>query len=514
VQLAATRALGRIGDKSAVETLSTFISNPLERVTEHAAIYALIELNDFSGTVPGLTSSSQEVQSRTLWALNGMKDFSLNANLVLGLLSSASDRLVDTIVSICKMHPDWAEEIAEVFHQQRTENRFTEPYMKASRQLATHFLYNENMRVFVGSLLETNDWAESAEIFRIISNSPQKVEHHPSWSPYLESALRSGHTQTLSLALDALAKINGDEFDSLLRNIAANTDRPNLIRIKAMNAIPEATGPLNSAAFTMLKELLSSTSRSSQRIEAANLLSNAKLTAKQRLEVVALIRSAGPLELPLLIDVFTKTRDSATGFALVDALESSMSTNALSASELQRLLASYPTEVLDHAKPLVKQLFAQEEEKETSLSTLVPELETGIAPAGRQVFLSGKGACITCHKIGEDGREVGPDLSQIGQLRTKRDLLESILFPSTSLARDFEPYQIETADGQTHLGVIHRETSETLFLLDASATSKAIPRSSIQSILPGPVSLMPQGLDQTMTKQELLDLVAYMDSLE
>jgi putative heme-binding domain-containing protein len=142
------------------------------------------------------------------------------------------------------------------------------------------------------------------------------------------------------------------------------------------------------------------------------------------------------------------------------------------------------------------------------------ELERGNPRAGRKVFLSGKGACITCHKIGEDGREVGPDLSRIGQIRTKGDLLESILFPSTSLARDFEPYQIETRDGETHLGVIQRETTDTVFLLDATAMVKPIPRSSINLIRPGAVSLMPQGLDQTMTEEELIDLVAYLDSLE
>ena len=525
VQLVAARALGRIGDNSAIEALLAFISKPQDRVTEHSAIYALIELNDYAGTLVGLNSRSSKVQGRSLWALNGMEDSSLNVTQVLGLLGSASDDLVKIVISICKMHPDWAEEMAEVFHQRLTENRFTEQYMTAARQLAVYFLNNNLMQAFVGRLLETNDWAESVEVFKIISESPTKIDLHPSWKSDFESALWSGHIQTMSVALDALAKIDTDTFDHQLRKIADHTGRPSLIRIKALNAISDATGPLNASAFTMLIELLSPASNSDQRLalankltdtklEAANLLSNSKLTAKQRLEVLELIKNASPLELPLLVDLFKQTRDSATGIALVEALESSVSTHALSPSELQRMLARYPPEVLNRGKPLVKQLFKQADEREARLVEVGLELETGDPIRGREVFMSGKGACITCHQIGTDGNEVGPNLSKLGQIRTKQDLLESILFPSVSLARDFEPYVVETTDGQSLLGVVQRETADTVFLLDATAVAKPIPRSSIKTIQPGVISLMPQGLDQTMSKKELIDLIAYLDSLE
>ena len=121
------------------------------------------------------------------------------------------------------------------------------------------------------------------------------------------------------------------------------------------------------------------------------------------------------------------------------------------------------------------------------------------------------------HHLPQDWRErswSGARLKQDWSDPTKKDLLESILYPGITLSRDFEPYQIQTVDGQTLLGVIQRETADTLFLLDATAIAKPIPRSSIKTIQPGAVSLMPQGLDQTMTKKELIDLVAYLDTLE
>ncbi|MCZ6674471.1 MAG: sulfatase-like hydrolase/transferase, partial [Verrucomicrobia bacterium] len=514
VQMAAARALGRIGDDSAVPALLEFISRPMDRVSEHAAIYALIEINNFAGTVRGLKSNSAEVQKRTLWALDGMRDSSLKANQVLALLTSASDALVTSVVSICKLNPDWAEEIVSAFHHWRNESKLTKQRLIAVNQLAPYYLKNENMRVFVGKFFEGNDWTETARAFHFISSSPQTVDLHENWTSDIKQALGSGHTEKMSLVLDALANIDTDHFDKQLRKIGDDTNRPALIRIKALGAISKATGPMSPAAFTLLEQLLDPASRSLQRMEAANILSSAALTTKQQLDVVELIKSAGPLELPQLVDIFNQTRDSAIGFALVDALENSMSVNVLSPSELQRMLARFAPEVLDRAKPLVKQLFDLADQRESRLEAIGPELETGNPMNGRKVFISGKGACITCHKIGDEGREVGPDLSRIGQIRTKQDLLESILFPSISLSRDFEPFQIETTEGQSLLGVIQRETSDTLYLFDATAATKPIPKSSIVTIQPGPVSLMPQGLDQAMTKMELIDLVAYLDSLE
>ena len=63
-----------------------------------------------------------------------------------------------------------------------------------------------------------------------------------------------------------------------------------------------------------------------------------------------------------------------------------------------------------------------------------------------------------------------------------------IIYPSLTLTRDFEPYLIQTVDGQTLLGVIQRETSDTLFLLSATRIAKPIPRSPIVTIQLGPVS--------------------------
>ena len=136
----------------------------------------------------------------------------------------------------------------------------------------------------------------------------------------------------------------------------------------------------------------------------------------------------------------------------------------------------------------------------------------GRATEGRKLFESGVGACVTCHRIGEVGNLVGPNLSKIGVIRVERDILESILFPSNSLARDYEAYAIDTADGQSFIGVIRASLPDVLVFADAGAQEHRIPHSQITAKTMLTTSLMPQGLDKALTEQQLMDLVAFLRS--
>ena len=125
-QMAAARALGRIGDPHSVDALLQYAARPLGRVMEHATVYALIEINDFAGTERGLDSNSPEVQKRALWALNEMHGSSLTAGHALPFFDSESETLAAAAVAICKFHPEWATEIASVFHGWLDDKKLTE----------------------------------------------------------------------------------------------------------------------------------------------------------------------------------------------------------------------------------------------------------------------------------------------------------------------------------------------------------------------------------------------------
>jgi putative heme-binding domain-containing protein len=126
------------------------------------------------------------------------------------------------------------------------------------------------------------------------------------------------------------------------------------------------------------------------------------------------------------------------------------------------------------------------------------------------VFNSQKAACATCHAIGYMGGHVGPDLTSIGQVRTERDLLESIVFPSASFVRNFEPLIVHTRSDEEYSGVVKKDGEDEIVLATGPNVEVRIVRSDIAEMRPGTVSVMPAGLDQQLTVQELADLVAFL----
>ncbi len=112
-----------------------------------------------------------------------------------------------------------------------------------------------------------------------------------------------------------------------------------------------------------------------------------------------------------------------------------------------------------------------------------------------------------------EGGKFGPDLTKIGAIRAPRDLLEAIVFPSASFARGYEPFNVVTDDGRQTSGIISRETAEAVFVVGSTRAETRIARSAIESLSQSAVSIMPEGMDAQLTRQELGDLIAFLQSL-
>ena len=105
---------------------------------------------------------------------------------------------------------------------------------------------------------------------------------------------------------------------------------------------------------------------------------------------------------------------------------------------------------------------AATQDRQSRLAEFLPLLEGGNAERGRAVFLSTKTACSTCHRVGSEGGRIGPDLTSIGAIRAGRDILESIVFPSSTIAQEFEQYTLVTTDGRAISGIMASQTADTL----------------------------------------------------
>jgi putative heme-binding domain-containing protein len=95
-------------------------------------------------------------------------------------------------------------------------------------------------------------------------------------------------------------------------------------------------------------------------------------------------------------------------------------------------------------------------------------------------------------------------------VRTERDLLEAILFPSASFVRSYEPIIVENVSGDLFSGILKKDAADEIVLGTGPGAEVRLARSEIKEVRPGSLSLMPQGLDAQLTAEQLADLVAFL----
>jgi putative heme-binding domain-containing protein len=88
------------------------------------------------------------------------------------------------------------------------------------------------------------------------------------------------------------------------------------------------------------------------------------------------------------------------------------------------------------------------------------------------------------------------------------------VYPSASIVQGYHPFIVATRDGQSLFGILIRETPEAVWLRGADLTEVKIETGRIASMMESPISLMPQGLDAALSKDELRDLLAFLQSLK
>ena len=151
------------------------------------------------------------------------------------------------------------------------------------------------------------------------------------------------------------------------------------------------------------------------------------------------------------------------------------------------------------------------EEQERHLDALAAFLPKGDALRGAKLFGNQeKSKCTICHLKGDQGVRLGPDLTWIGAIRSERDLLEAIVYPSASIARYHEVVNVLTNEGTAVSGLLVRETVDKMFLSSAEGVVQSIPYRDIQQARYSNASLMPEGIDQLLKPEEIADLVAYL----
>jgi putative heme-binding domain-containing protein len=301
-----------------------------------------------------------------------------------------------------------------------------------------------------------------------------------------------------------------DALHHALVEVAEAPQQPQELRVAALAVATAAMPQLADVQFALLLGAMSRDNSVVLRSAAADAVSHARLSDAQLEQLCSAIELAGPLELSRLLPPFAKASDERSCRKLLASLAKASALSSLRFDLLRETLANLSPDVQREIDKLEAIVNIDAGAQRKRIEELLPHMASGDIRRGHAVYYSAKASCSACHVLGHAGGKSGPELTRIGQSRTERDLLESILFPSLSFVRSYEPVLIITTDGRAINGTIRDETADEFILTTGPDQEVRLRRDEVEELQPSTVSVMPIGLDKQLTTQELADLVAFL----
>jgi putative membrane-bound dehydrogenase-like protein len=289
-------------------------------------------------------------------------------------------------------------------------------------------------------------------------------------------------------------------FDEATRRLASESADPGL-RIESARLL--AYAPLETASGPLV-----------------GVLTPASPPELQLAAVRALAAHAGPKVTPLLLDSWTQLGPSVRREVLeqllsvpgrIPAFLAAVEAGKVRPSEVEPAriaqLKAHPNAGIRTraAKAFAGQGTA---DRKKLIDEYRPALElTGDPIRGQAVF---KQHCAACHKLGDDGHEVGPNLLATIPGKSGEDLLISLLDPNREVDPRYLSYVANVADGRTLTGIVTAETAAAVVLRRSDGVEDTIRRGDLDSLKSSGLSLMPDGMEKNVSKQDVADLFSYL----
>jgi len=515
----AAEGLGRLRDKASVPALLNAIGQTgvKDAVLSHSLIHALIEIADAPAMRRSLASDNVFTRRAALIALDQIEGGDLKAEDVTPHLASSDTALRQAASWIAGRHSEWGGALAGFFRERLAAKGLSDAeYTELQSQLA-QFAKDASVQELLAATARDSAASLPARATALRAMGRAGLKEPPAaWHSAVTTALSTEDKEVLRAAVVAARQLpspkgGGRELADALQQIGRAAKVPADIRLDALAAVPGGLSEVDSGLFDFLLSNLAPSQPVPIRNASASVIAKAKLSETQLSTLADALKGLGPMEVPKVLPAFERLPGEALGLRLLAALKESKGAAALRADVLRPRLTNFPAVVQQQGEELLAAINVDAAKQKAHLESLLAEVKgKGDIRRGQAIFNSTKTACLTCHALGYQGGKVGPDLTRISEVRSERDLLEAIVYPSASFVRSYEPVVVATKDGEEQSGVLRKDSPEEVLLATGPTTEVRIARSDITEMRPGAVSVMPQGLDEQLSRQELADLLAFL----
>ena len=528
-QRTAAEAMGRIGEGSTVADILEALAQPTDRFLEHSLIFALIEIGNLPATRTGLASENVSQRRAAMIAVDQTPGGELEPQQVIEGLDSSDARMRETAWWIVSRQPQlWGRMLATWLSQRVNDPRLNAEQRQSFVTRLTQVAKSSELAEWMSTELTREGSQPTTQILLLqVMRDAGGQRANSSWVTAVLKLLDGQHefqalvTEAISTLVsfpplatrDSASQELQANVHSRLHEFADRQDLSDMTRLKALTALGDSLGGLEDDLFHFLLDKISPGEPLSVRVAAADAISHSELTEQQLVRLAEKAKHLTVNQLSQVLGNFVDIKNDVVGRPLVASLLGSPATTGLSAFRLRHVLAGFGSEVRAKANPLFVRLEGAQAEQLAKAERVAGLVTAGDPHHGLQVFHSKQVACASCHKTAYVGGIAGPYLGQIGRRRSERDLIESLLFPSASLVQGYETWTVVTVEGRVVSGVIQKDAPDELVLTEGPEKIYRIPRESIEEMIQNEVSIMPKGLDKSITDQDLADLVAYLKSI-
>jgi putative membrane-bound dehydrogenase-like protein len=309
------------------------------------------------------------------------------------------------------------------------------------------------------------------------------------------AALRAQGNEELKAAVDALA----EQFQEARASLAGKDVKEQLAAVRLLGRGLDR----KREDVEMLAGLL--VPQTDRDVQAAAVAALGKLTDTRVPELLLSgWKSYGPALRLQVFDALLSRTERALAF--LDALEGKkILASELDAIRRQRLLDHKDTRIRQRAAKVLADAIAPDRQKVVDTYQSVLTLK-GDRERGGKVFAR---ACAACHRVGDVGHVVGPDLASVGD-KSPQGLLIAILDPNRVVEARYLSYLASMKNGQTYSGVLASETGNSVTLVEPDGKQRVLLRSALDELVSTGKSLMPDGLEKDLPPQDMADLIAFI----